>query len=99
MVISDTAKLGTLSDRGGFRCFLWSYRQRWRQAGMEGRFERIVLDVMWLDKNGFDLQKITFAPSCSCREGVAVESNSPAVPGDSWLKPNRPPKVTLLVGA
>jgi len=45
------------------------------------------------------LQKITLAPNCTCRDGVAVESNSPAVPGDSWLKPSRPPKVKLLVGA
>src|SRR5258708_5811213 len=45
------------------------------------------------------LQKITLAPSCTCRDGVAVESNSPVVPGDSWLKPSRPPKVKLFVGA
>ena len=45
------------------------------------------------------LQKITLAPNCTCRDGVAVESNSPAVPGDSWLKPSRPLKVKLLVGA
>jgi hypothetical protein len=28
-------------------------------------------------------QKITLAPNCTCRDGVAVEFNSPAVPGDT----------------
>src|SRR5258707_4024393 len=45
------------------------------------------------------LKKIILAPSCTCRDGIAVESNSPAFPGDTWLKPSRPSKVKLLVGA
>ena len=45
------------------------------------------------------LQKIILAPNCNCRDGVAVEFISPAVPGDTRLKPSCPPKELLLTGA